>query len=171
MNKIKQINIFMVLVVLISLTRLIPHPPNFTPIISISILSGMFFGRKFYAFGIPIISFLIADYYLGFYNISIWVYSALFMIIYSSSVLNFNLNLKGVILSSCFGSFLFFIITNFGVFILGYPHSIEGFIACYTLAIPFFHNTLISTLLYSITIYSLYNSSKSKAVLHWLAKN
>ena len=44
----------------------------------------------------------------------------------------------------------FFLITNFGVWSIGlYGYSFEGLIVCYTLAIPFFGQTIVSTLIYA----------------------
>jgi hypothetical protein len=40
-------------------------------------------------------------------------------------------------------SVLFFLLTNFGVWVLGYPKTWEGLVACYTAAIPFFRASLI----------------------------
>ena len=51
------------------------------------------------------------------------------------------------------GAVIFFVITNFGVWSLGsYGYTIEGFISCYILALPFFGNTLISTIVFSAII-------------------
>ena len=51
------------------------------------------------------------------------------------------------------GAFIFFLITNFGVWSYGsYGYSIEGFMLCYSLALPFFGNTLISTIIFSVII-------------------
>ena len=49
------------------------------------------------------------------------------------------------------GSVWFFITTNFAEWMIWdyYPKTIEGLITCYTLAIPFFKNTLISTCLFT----------------------
>ena len=59
----------------------------------------------------------------------------------------------GVFLSAI----LFFIITNFGVWLSGsYGYSIDGLILCYWLAIPFFNNTILSTIFYSIIIEIVY---------------
>tara|TARA_B100000242_G_C42713312_1_gene333377 strand:- start:240 stop:497 length:258 start_codon:yes stop_codon:yes gene_type:complete len=58
---------------------------------------------------------------------------------------------------ACLGALLFFIITNFGVWLSGlYGYNIEGIIKCYVLAIPFFGYTLISTLLFSLLIETVY---------------
>ena len=51
---------------------------------------------------------------------------------------------------------IFFIITNFGVWSLGsYGYTIEGLLACYTLALPFFGHSLISTLVFAVAIETL----------------
>ena len=53
--------------------------------------------------------------------------------------------MKKIILS------LFFLVTNFAVWLAWdyYPKTLEGLILCYTMAIPFFQNTLISTCLFT----------------------
>ena len=45
---------------------------------------------------------------------------------------------------------IFFVITNFAVWMSGtmYPLTIDGLLLCYTMAIPFFGNTLAGTLFY-----------------------
>ena len=56
------------------------------------------------------------------------------------------------------GAILFYIITNFGVWSSGvYGYNFEGLISCYTLALPFFGNTLVSTLLFSFIIEYLFS--------------
>ena len=65
----------------------------------------------------------------------------------------FITNTKTRISGALIGVLLFFIITNFGVWSLGtYGYTFEGLLLCYTLAIPFFGNTLISTLIFSAVI-------------------
>ena len=56
-------------------------------------------------------------------------------------------------MGSLSGACIFYIVTNFGVWSLGsYGYNFEGLILCYTLAIPFFINTLVGTLLFSLVI-------------------
>ena len=57
-----------------SLTRLVPHPPNFAPITAMSLFAGAYFTRKQLAFIVPLLAMLISDLFLGFYKISIFVY-------------------------------------------------------------------------------------------------
>ncbi len=54
---------------------------------------------------------------------------------------------------SLIGALIFFVITNFGVWVLGsYGYTLSGLINCYILAIPFFTYSIISTLLFSSII-------------------
>ena len=60
-------------------------------------------------------------------------------------------------------SVLFFIVTNFGVWLTGggwfYPKTLQGLIECYTLAIPFFRNSLAGDLVYTGVLFSLFELS------------
>ena len=59
------------LILILALSRLIPHPWNFTPVIAVAIMSGYFFKNIYLSFSILLISMLIADIFIGFYeNIS-----------------------------------------------------------------------------------------------------
>ena len=136
------------------LIRLAPHPPNFTPILSIALFSGFIFRNKL-GFILPMSIMVLTDFFIGNYQMSLWVYSSLFLIYFiSKNYENFNLSLTLKI--SVIGSFLFFIITNFGVWVVGYPKSFSGILACYYAALPFYKNTLLSTLAYSAMFYFVY---------------
>ena len=65
------------------------------------------------------------------------------------------------IVLSFIGALTFFIISNFGVWISGsyYDISTQGLLNCYIMAIPFFTNTLLSTLFFAV-IFELFISSK-----------
>jgi hypothetical protein len=58
-------------------------------------------------------------------------------------------------------SFLFFLISNFGVWLYWYPQNFEGLIKCYTLAIPFYKNTLLSDLVFGYGFLFLRSSLKN----------
>ena len=65
--------------------------------------------------------------------------------------------ISGALLGAC----LFFFTTNFGVWTLGfYGYTLEGFILCYTLALPFFGYTVISTFIFSTAIETIYKFTK-----------
>jgi len=145
------------LILILALAKLIPHPPNFTPVIAVAIISGYIFKNIYLSLGVLVISMLLADVFLGFYNNMLFVYFSLFLIAFISFNISKRINFKNLFIYSFFGSLIFFIISNFGVWFLGspgvsniaYAKNISGLIECYILAIPFFGNTFISTLIFS----------------------
>jgi len=55
------------------------------------------------------------------------------------------------------GACLFFVITNFGVWSFGsYGYTVEGLLINYTLALPFFAYSIISTFIFSGIIEGIY---------------
>ena len=148
-EKNKKILFITLFITVAALMRLIPHPPNFVPITAIAIFAGVKLNNIKIAYAIPISIMLISDLFIGFYSISLFVYLAFILIItYSSFIKKYSI--KNIILSSV----IFFIITNFGVWLMGgYPKNIEGLILCYTMAIPFFTNSLMADLFFSAILY------------------
>ncbi len=148
------------LILILALSRLIPHPPNFTPIIAVAILSGYFFKNLYFSFLVLIASMLIADFFIGFYDNMYIVYLSLMLIAFTFYRFGSKLNYKNLFLLSLFGSLIFFVITNFGVWALGnlYEKNLKGLIDCYILAIPFFGNTFLSTLIFAYPSIFIYKS-------------
>jgi len=140
-----------ILILILALSRLIPHPPNFTPIIAVAILSGYFFKNLYLSFLVLITSMIVADFFIGFYDNMLVTYMTLIFISFTFYKVGSRLNYKNLFLFSLFGSLIFFIITNFGVWALGnfYEKNLKGLIECYILAIPFFGNTFLSTLVFA----------------------
>ena len=138
----------LVIVLLVQL-RLIPHPPNFTPILAASIFSGFYFRHFFVGLFIIIFSMFLGDLYLGFHSTMFFTYISLAVAVILGFLIK-NLKFSGIIFSGLVSSFSFFIITNFGAWITldMYEKSLAGLMNSYILAIPFFQNTLISTFLY-----------------------
>jgi hypothetical protein len=143
-------NIFNIITVLfiLFLSRILPHPPNFTPILSVCILSYILFNDKILGLAIVLTSMFLTDLFLGFHTYQLVVYLTLVSIgLFSPK----NKNYGKLLLISIAGSVWFFIATNFAVWIIWdfYEKSFEGLIMCYTLALPFFGNTLIGTILFT----------------------
>ena len=146
MNYLKiSLGIFIVLAV----SRFIPHPPNFTSLIALSFYIPAILGLKF----IPalILSFFLTDLIIGFHSTIFFTWGSVIFIGLISKF--FKLSISNRITGSLFGALLFFLITNFGVWSLGsYGYTLNGLIACYTLALPFLGNSLISTIIFSSII-------------------
>ena len=137
------------------LFRLVPHAPNFTPMLTIALMSGIYIKNKF-GILVPILIMLLSDLFIGSHIMTPWVYGSVFIIFVIGRLIKKN-NILNLLTCSVISSILFFIITNFGVWISGgYSYSLEGLIICYTMAIPFFKNTLTSTVLFTAMFYSLH---------------
>ena len=146
------------IIFLILFSRFIPHPPNFTPIISIAILCPLFFKKTNTSLILVIGGMFVTDLFLGLYQNMIATYLVITLIYFFSKfyLKTKILNLKNLFLVSIFSALIFFFLTNLTVWAFGdlYPLNFEGLILCYVMAIPFFTNTLISTILFSGLAYT-----------------
>src|SRR5437764_14362874 len=68
-------------IVLAAALRLVPHPPNFTPIGAMALFSGAYLGRRFVAFAAPLGALLLSDLVLGFYHGQATVYFSVGLIV------------------------------------------------------------------------------------------
>ena len=138
-----------VTLVALAFFRLIPHPPNFTPILAISVFAGIKFKDSLFSYLVPVSAMLVSDAILGFHNGMILIYLAIVLSAFIARKFN---TINTSVLSS---SILFFLITNFQVWIMSssYPKSLLGILECYTLAIPFFGMTLLSTFFFSYILF------------------
>ena len=131
-------NVFVISLIFFAiLSRFLPHPPNFTPIAAIALLSTKGFTNRWLMFLIPIMSLFISDLFLGLHATIPFVYTSFVLITLLGSYVK-KINISAVLLSST----IFFLVSNFGVWLIQYPISFEGIIECYTLALPFFLNTV-----------------------------
>ena len=154
MNYIKiSLGIFLALAV----TRFIPHPPNFTSLIALSFYVPALFGLRY----LPalVLSFLITDIFFGFHNTLLFTWGSVVFIGFLSKYFTSSIYFR--MFGAMTGSLCFYLITNFGVWSLGYySYSMEGLIMSYTLALPFFGYNLISTFLFSAIIETFYKLKK-----------
>ena len=130
-------------------SRFVPHPPNFTSLLALSFYVPAILGIRY----LPalLISFVITDILIGIHSLVIFTWGSVMFIGLLSQYFtkNFKLRISGALIGACF----FYLITNFGVWSMGsYGYSFEGLILCYTLAIPFFGYSLISTFIFSVVI-------------------
>ena len=174
-------NFFFILgiILLASFSRLIPHYPNFTPVIAIAIFGGKFFNDRSLAVLLPLLILWVSDLILNnfvfnYYESFIFFYSGFFWqylpIICITLIGRYSLDkisllrLLGVSISS---SLIFYIVSNFGVFISSsiYTKDLSGLILCYTVALPFFYGTLSSTVIYTFSLFGLKEVLFNKNIL------
>ena len=142
--------LFIVLILLAGIFRLIPHPWNLTPVLAACLFSGFKIKPNRLALSLPLIAIFLGDITLGFYKGMGWVYISYISVVALALLLNKKNSIQAKFSAPILGSFIFFFISNFGVWNGGflYPKTFEGLIQCYISAIPFFKNTLIGTIIY-----------------------
>jgi len=133
--------------------RLIPHPPNFTPVGALALFAGIYLARKSkWALLLPLAVVFLTDLAIGFYD------TKLMLVVYGSFLFYgvFGLLIKdkknfGVItLATLAGGLLFYLITNFAVWAFSplYPATLEGLMLSYTMGLPFLKYTLLGDLFF-----------------------
>lgn len=156
-----------------AMSRLIPHPFNFTPIGALALFGGAQFADRRAAFLVPAAAMLLSDLWIGFYAHMEWVYGSFALIGCLGLWLRPRRNALRIAGTSLAGSCLFFLITNFGEWLHGmlYAKNLAGLIACYVAAVPFFSNTVLGDAFYSLVLFggfalveSRYESVREKAM-------
>ena len=140
---------------LLIISRMISDIPNFTATIALIMFTSYLIRDKFLSVLVILVSQIISDLYIGIYSSMFFVYGAYVFIALLSPIFMNKLSFKSVLISSLVTPTIFYIVSNFGVWITGstYPLSLDGLIMCYVAGIPFFDETLLSTVVFSVTIY------------------
>jgi len=135
--------------------RLVPHPPNFSPIDAMALFSGAYLGRRALAFVAPLGALLLSDLVLGFYHGQATVYFSVALIVVIGMVALTRRSALRVGTAAIVSSILFFVVTNFGMWLFSgmYPHTAAGLVDCYVAAIPFFQNTVAGDLFYAAVLF------------------
>ena len=143
----------------LSASRFIPHPPNFTSLLALSFYIPAVFGIRY----IPVVVFalLFTDLIIGFHSTMIFTFGSIILIGLISKY--FNKSIMFRISGAFLGAVIFFVLSNFGVWLNGsYGYNFNGILSCYILALPFFGYSILSTLIFSViieTVYKFYNKN------------
>lgn len=164
------------MILAVALSRLIPHPPNFSPVEAMALFGGAYFARKAVAVLIPLIALFISDLALGLTmggEYFSYFTSAGFWLVYATitglSVMGFALRGRvtfgRVTGYSIVSALVFFLVTNFGVWwgASFYPQTFNGLIAAYVAGLPFLQNGLLGTLFYSAVLFGGYELLKARS--------
>lgn len=168
--------VIVAMIFLAALCRLIPAPEyrmwNFTPIGAIALFGGAFINNKRYAFLLPISVMLFSDILLqiyngsGFHSLMPWVYGSFFLITYIGMfVKKLQSGYSSVVLTMVaplLSSMLFFIVTNFGVWVQGGDYSGYALGQCYILAIPFYKGTVLGDVFFTAVLFGGFSIIKSR---------
>ena len=137
--------------------RILPHPANFAPVGAISIFGGAILPKRMSVL-VPLLAMMISDAVIGFYSLMPLIWACYLIIALASSHWLRPAKLRRGIGLTLGASTFFFVVTNFGVWATSgmYAHTWSGLMNCYTLAVPFFRNTLLSDLAYTGLLFSIY---------------
>lgn len=137
------------------LSRLVVHTPNFSPVLSLALFGGIYLkGRQ--PIWVPLALMALSDAVLGFHDTMLYTWGSILLISLIGLWLRDHRNWANVVSTSILSSLIFFAVTNFGAFLSLYPHTWAGFQQCYIAAIPFYRSTLLSTAVYSVLLFSLW---------------
>jgi hypothetical protein len=142
-------------IVVAAALRLVPHPPNFSPIDAMALFGGAYLGRRGLAFVAPLGALLLSDAILGFYHGMAFVYGSVALVVVVGWWVSSRRSPLRIGAAALASSVLFFVLTNFGVWLFSgfYPLTATGLAACYVAAVPFFQNTLAGDLFYSALLF------------------
>ncbi len=137
-------------ILLAAASRLIPHPPNFSPLIAMALFAGASLADRRLALIVPLAAMLLSDLLIGLHGTMAFVYLAMALVVLGGRRLGERRGPWLLTGAAVGGSLVFFVVSNIGVWLSGglYPLSGAGLLACFIAALPFLHTTLLSTLLY-----------------------
>lgn len=153
--------------------------PNFAPVAALALFAGYYFRSALLAISVPLAVMAISDWFLGGYG---WYMMALVYGMLAFPVLlrgwlrrTFRFDrpgvagqmvpLAGLVGCSLLSSLLFFVVTNFGVWLWfgAYEPGFAGLAHCYAAAVPFFRHTLTGDLVFSVVLFGSYATAHAVA--------
>lgn len=154
-----------ILILVAAACRLLPHPMNFTPVLAVAIFGGATLPRRL-AFAVPLGAMLLSDLALGygFGMMSVVVYACFFAGVGLGWWLREKRTMGRTLIGALAGSALFFLVTNLFVWLgpmmpppFDYPHTLDGLLKCYAMALPFLRNSLAGDVCWTLGLFALYD--------------
>tara|TARA_Y100001980_G_C14542060_1_gene320278 strand:- start:1618 stop:2160 length:543 start_codon:yes stop_codon:yes gene_type:complete len=168
-----------ILIALVIASRFIPEVGQYTPVFAVLILTAMTFDKKYMY--IPFVGIFASDLLLEYFNYYQfnYLFSSLFFLNYGTFFIIYLLmklfnkkdNLSSIGINILFAPTLFFIISNFIVWLTAggaYPYTFAGLLYCYEMGIPFYRHHLISTMIFTPILFApslLYKLKQSRYLL------
>lgn len=156
-----------VLTIISIVSRLIPHPANFTTVGATSLFAGSKLGAP-WRYILPLVAMLVTDLLIGFHDTMLYVYVSIVLAIFlGEKLLAGNPTTSRLATVALANSALFFIITNFGVWLSGtlYPPTTAGLIESYVMGLPFWRNMLVADLVFTVGFFKLYQLAESMKII------
>jgi hypothetical protein len=133
-----------------ALMRVLPHPPNVSPIAAMALFGGAQLADRRLAYLVPLSAMLLSDLILGFHGQMWLVYGCFAAMVWLGTRIADRQRVLPVVGATLAGSAFFFLVTNLGVWAFDglYPRTWDGLVSCYVAALPFLQNSLLGNLCY-----------------------
>ena len=149
--------------------RLLPHFPNFTPVGALALFVGAYTFKKYWwSLFVPLFAMFLSDLVIGFYDFKLMavVYGSFFAYAFFGMLVSKKRNFQTMLLGSVGGAVFFYLTTNFAVWLfsseLFYPHTIQGLMMSYTLALPFFKYTILGDIFFTCVFFGAYEFVRAR---------
>ncbi|MDP2044351.1 MAG: hypothetical protein Q8K15_04200 [Candidatus Omnitrophota bacterium] len=138
------------------LLRFMPHTANFTPVAAIALFAGVYLNKK-QALIVPLLLMIVSDMFLGMHNVIFFTWGSFALVTLLGFWARSHKTFFGIVSTSVVSSVLFYVITNFGVWLMGwYPQTAKGLLDCYILGLPFLRTFSVATLVYTVVFFGAY---------------
>lgn len=187
--------LYLLLFLVAALSRVVPHPPNVTAIVAVSLIAGAYVSPR-WAWLIPLSAVLATDVFLlpEYATTSmafVYLGHAVAVVISlfggwafvrqrehrrmeresgGSDSVRVRSLLDGYVLcgSAAVAGLAFWIVSNVGAFLVYYPQTPNGLATCYWLALPFLRNQLLGDVLITGGLFLTVESLRAVAGPAWM---
>lgn len=130
--------------------RLLPHPPDFSPIPALCLLLSQTYSKKISVF-LMLSTIFISDILLAVINGYPWIGGWAFFTYSGYIICILAIRKTNSAWFSLFAmTLLFWVWSNFGVWITNFPYTLNGVISCYLLALPFLANSIVGGIVWYV---------------------
>jgi hypothetical protein len=138
-------------------SRLLHLPPNIAAVTGVTIFAGFAIRNVWLALAVPVAAMALADVVLGWYPDVVFTYAGMAAGVFLARGLLHALTPVRLIGTTFLASLAFFVLSNLGVFLSGhYGFNLEGLLACYVAALPFWQNSLIADFTSTALVFAIY---------------
>lgn len=152
-----RVSLALVLIAFAVGSRLVPHPDNMASVAAVALFAGALLPRR-WALSLPLAAMIISDLVIGLHSTLLFTWGSFVLIALGGHYFLKQVKPLNVMLASFMASVLFYLVTNFGVWLVDamYPMTASGLVQSYLNALPFFRNTLIGDLLFTSLLFGIY---------------
>lgn len=156
-----------------ALSRLIPHPSNFTAIGAMALFGGCYFSDKRIAYVVTVLALFLSDVILNsfIYNHTftltysgfLWIYASFILTVVMGTFIK-KVSIGNVLLMGILAALLHWVISDFGVWMGSslYTKNFAGITECYTAALPYLRNMLLGNILFSALMFGAYELAQKR---------